>query len=224
MDKLVLEKSVAVETEKQEEIKTKIENTQKLPEAEKAGTPIQTEYLRSLDNMTIGDFKKQEENEKVKKFEVEREELIQQQYQVEEEKFPKQESQNVIEKPNYDFIPENKKIIKFHKKEKTQNLQKKSPKKRGIVFAVALAICSVLAVTNITLLESYSANLSNIEQEFYEVNLPKYLKNIANLDTTRKSMEFVETYPQEMQNAGDLGEKTNWYDKLTNFISGVFGG
>ena len=30
--------------------------------------------------------------------------------------------------------------------------------------------------------------------------------------------------PEEMQNAGDIGEKTNWYDKLTNFISGVFGG
>jgi hypothetical protein len=54
--------------------------------------------------------------------------------------------------------------------------------------------------------------------------LPKYLKKISDLDTTKKSMEFLETYPEEMQAAGDIGEKTNWFDKFCNWLGGLFGG
>ena len=222
MDKLVLEREVAVEEKKE----TKIEETQnstqetKLPELKQEETSAKTEYLKSLENITIGDFKKQEEEKKLADFEQEKEELIQKQFEVEE---PKQESQNIIEKPNYDFIEENKTVIKLRKNLKPE-AEKSKKNRRGVVIAVGLAICSLIAVTNVTLLDNFSSSLSSIEHEFYDINLPKYLKNIGNLDATKKSMEFIETYPEEMQNAGDIGEKTNWYDKLTNFISGVFGG
>ena len=222
MDKLVLEREVAVE----EKTENKIEETQnsteetKLPELKQEEAPAKTEYLKSLENITIGDFKKQEEEKKLADFEQEKEELIQKQFEVEQ---PKQESQNIIEKPNYDFIEENKTIIKLRKNLKPE-AGKSKKNRRGVVIAVGLAICSLIAVTNVTLLDNFSSSLSSIEHEFYDINLPKYLKNIGNLDATKKSMEFIETYPEEMQNAGDIGEKTNWYDKLTNFISGVFGG
>ena len=222
MDKLVLEREVAVE----EKTENKIEETQnsteetKLPELKQEEAPAKTEYLKSLENITIGDFKKQEEEKKLADFEQEKEELIQKQFEVEK---PKQESQNIIEKPNYDFIEENKTIIKLRKNLKPE-AGKSKKNRRGVVIAVGLAICSLIAVTNVTLLDNFSSSLSSIEHEFYDINLPKYLKNIGNLDATKKSMEFIETYPEEMQNAGDIGEKTNWYDKLTNFISGVFGG
>lgn len=211
MDKLVLENKVAVEQ------KTEIE---KLPEEKQETVSAKTEYLNSLENITIGDYKKQEEEKKLEQFQQEKEELIQKQFEVKQEK---QESQNIIEKPNYDFIEENKKVIKLRKILKPE-AEKSKKSRRGVVIAIGLAICSLLAVTNVTILDNYSSSLSNLQHEFYDVNLPKYLKNIANLDTTKKSMEFIETYPEEMQNAGDIGEKTNWYDKLTNFISGVFGG
>ena len=215
MDKLVLEREVAVE----EKTETKTQEI-KLPELKQEEAPAKTEYLKSLENITIGDFKKQEEEKKIAEFEQEKEELIQKQFEVEQ---PKQESQNIIEKPNYDFIEENKKVIKLRKNLKSE-AEKNKKSKRSVVIAVGLAICSLIAVTNVTLLDNFSSSLSSIEHEFYDINLPKYLKNIANLDATKKSMEFIETYPEEMQTAGDIGEKTNWYDKLTNFISGVFGG
>ena len=213
MDKLVLEKEVAVEEKTETQIEEKTELKQE-------SAPAKTGYLNSLENITIGDFKKQEEEKKIAEFEKEKEVLIQQQYQEKEEK---QESQNIIEKPNYDFIEESKRVIKLRKNLKPE-AEKSKKNKRGIVIAVGLAICSLIAVTNVTILDNYSSSLSNLQHEFYDVNLPKYLKNIANLDTTKKSMEFIETYPEEMQSAGDIGEKTNWYDKLTNFISGAFGG
>ena len=213
MDKLVLEKETAVEEKTETQIEEKTELKQE-------SVPAKTGYLNSLENITIGDFKKQEEEKKIAEFEKEKEVLIQQQYQEKEEK---QESQNIIEKPNYDFIEESKRVIKLRKNLKPE-AEKSKKNKRGIIIAVGLAICSLIAVTNVTILDNYSSNLSNLQHEFYDVNLPKYLKNIANLDTTKKSMEFIETYPEEMQSAGDIGEKTNWYDKLTNFISGAFGG
>ena len=89
---------------------------------------------------------------------------------------------------------------------------------------VGLGIASVLCVTNVAILQNYSSSLSQLETEFYEVNLPKYLKDVANLDTTKKSMEFLDTYPEEINNAGELGTKTNWFDKFCNFLGGLFGG
>lgn len=223
MNKLVVE----VEKKVEEKVKTaestiekKIEKKQELPILEKTENSIQTEYLKSLDNVTIADIKKQEEKKAIAQFEKEKDKLIQEQYKTETQQ---QESQNIIEKPNYDFIEENKKVVKLRKKI-TENKKSSKTKNRKVILAFGLAICSVLCVTNITLLDNYSSSLSQIESEFYDVNLPKYLKNIANLDTTKKSMEFLETYPTEMQEAGDLGEETNWYDKLCNFISGIFGG
>ena len=37
-------------------------------------------------------------------------------------------------------------------------------------------------------------------------------------------MEMIETYPEDMLDAGDLGKVSNWFDRLCNFIVGMFGG
>ena len=60
--------------------------------------------------------------------------------------------------------------------------------------------------------------------ETYKLNLAKYLKNINNLDQAQNSMEFLETYPEDLLDAGDTGEKSNWFDRFCNFIGGIFGG
>ena len=44
------------------------------------------------------------------------------------------------------------------------------------------------------------------------------------IDTTKKGMEFIETFPEEEFDAGEAGKKSNWFDKLCNFFSGLFGG
>ena len=229
--KLFAETEVLTKTEKENAVEKQAENLSASQEAEVDDQEVenekvleteeyQTEYIKSFSNLTLGDMTKKDEEEKQQEFEKEKEELIKQQYE------EKKQEEKVIEKPNYDLIETNKKVLKLSKKQE-QKLQTK-PRKRGkkfkIALTVGLAISAILCLTNITLLDNYSNTLSNLETEFYEVNLPKYLKNIANLDTTQKSMEFLETYPEEMNDAGDLGEKSNWFDKFCNFISRLFGG
>lgn len=181
-----------------------------------------TEYLSSLENMTIADFKKQEDEKKYAEFEKEKEVLIAQQYEKKEEKKEeKQVSQNIIKKPNYDLIEDNKKVIKF--KQQTKAKKKNNKKLASIVIACALGASSIIAVTNCVIIDNMNSNFMQID-ETYKLNLAKYLKNINNLDQAQNSMEMIETYPEELLEAGDVGEKSNWFDRLCNFIGGIFGG
>lgn len=220
MDRLVAE----VETKTEEKKKTQVAAPQAQPEVETAESETQTsenaKYLDSFENMTVADFRKQEEKRRLEEFEVEKEQLIKEQYEKKEEK--QEVSQKIIEKPNYDFIQENDKVVKLSRKEKAK--KKPSRKKLSLFLALALGISAIICVSNVIAIDHMSSNLAEIEYELYEVNLPKYLKDIANLDTTKKGMEFLETYPEEVFDAGQAGQKSNWFDKLCNFFSGLFGG
>lgn len=231
MDRLIVqtekqkEEKIAVETEVKSEEKSKEKETsQVLPSDVSDG---KTEYLASLEDITVADYLKKEEEKKLKEFEKEKEDLIQKQYEKEEtrEEKPQKEkavSQNIIEKPNYDLIQENKKIVRLKKRQK----EKKSPnkKKLSLILSITLGIASIICVSNIIAIDQMSSDLAGLEYELYEVNLPKYLNDIANLDTTKKGMDFIETYPEEVYDAGEEGQKTNWFDKVCDFLSGLFGG
>lgn len=232
MDRLVAETEtkteVEVETKTEEKVEVQEENvslqeetiqeekTQEEPPAE-----YKSEYLKSFEDMTLADMINKEDVDKQKELQKEKEELIEQQFTQEE----KVEEEKIIEKPNFDLIEPDKRVIKLRRKqEKFQPKERKKSKKFGLFLAIGLGIASVLCVTNVAILQNYSSSLSQLETEFYEVNLPKYLKDVANLDTTKKSMEFLDTYPEEINNAGELGTKTNWFDKFCNFLGGLFGG
>lgn len=230
MDRLIAEiekktevktqQEVAKETEMQVEVETQIQE-------EFVQSTENEKYLNSFENMTVADFKRQEEEKRIKEFEAERQQLIEKQYEKAEETAPektqKQEvSQNIIEKPNYDFLQESDKVVKLSKREKGK---KKPVKKRlSLVLAIALGFSAIFCLANVIAIDHMSSNLAQLEYELYEVNLPKYLKDIADLDTTKKGMEFIETYPDQEFDAGESGQKSNWFDKFCNFISGLFGG
>lgn len=217
MDKLYAEKKVEIE----KKIETENKPLPKLSIKIKETPPVQkTEYLNSLDNMTLADYKRMEEEKKAKESNLEKEKLIQ--VSLSEEKTPAQsEFEKVIEKPNYDFIEENKKIVKLKKKEKPKAKNKK--KLAGIMLACALGASALICVTNTVIIDNMNSNFLQID-ETYKVNLASYLKNIYNLDVTQKSMEMIETYPEDILDAGDLGQKSNWFDRLCNFLGGLFGG
>lgn len=237
MEKLVLEKETetAVETEtKTEETKTQqIETERKLPKITiKKTTPSpeeavssKTEYLNSLDDITIGDFKRKEEQEKAEQFKKEKETLIQQQFETEAktETENKTANQNIIEKPNYDLIEENKKIVKLGRKK--QDKQKPESKKKNwfLALAIAFGLSATICVTNAVIIDNMQSSIVSLD-ETYQLNLAKYLKNLAKLDTTKESMEIIPTYPEDLNEAGDIGEKSNWFDRICNFIGGIFGG
>ena len=128
MDRLV------AETEEKTQISTKIdENSRKIEEKQQNFDKIvenetvaeqevvQNSYLNSFENMTVADIKKEEEDKKLAEFKVEKEQLLEKQYQEEEQKEP-EKSENIIEKPNYDLIEENPKVVKLKKRlKKLQN-------------------------------------------------------------------------------------------------------
>ena len=220
MDRLVAETETKAEVEVKTETEEKVEvqeekvslqeeTIQEIPPEE-----YKTEYLKSV-RLFVVQIKDGKELQK------EKEELIEKQFTQEE----KVEEEKIIEKPNFDLMEPDKRVIKLRRKqEKFQPKERKKNKKFGLILAIGLGIASVLCVTNVAILQNYSSSLSQLETEFYEVNLPKYLKDVANLDTTKKSMEFLDTYPEEINNAGELGTKTNWFDKFCNFLGGLFGG
>lgn len=227
MDRLVAETEtkaeVEVKTETEEKVEVQEERVSLQEETIQEAPPeeYKTEYLKSFEDMTLADMINKDYMDKQKELQKEKEELIEKQFTQEE----KVEEEKIIEKPNFDLMEPDKRVIKLRRKqEKFQPRERKKSKKFGLILAIGLGIASVLCVTNVAILQNYSSSLSQLETEFYEVNLPKYLKDVANLDTTKRSMEFLDTYPEEINNAGELGTKTNWFDKFCNFLGGLFGG
>ncbi len=225
--------------QKVEESSPTIKELQEKQKAEEASA--QSAYLNSLENITVAEFLQREQEKDAKAFEKEKDALIEKLYQPtsvpEQENITaqaesqaaqqkmQQQSAGVIEKPNYDFLEENKKIVKLTRRgsEKKKSSKKLSSKAAGIMLACALGASSVVCVANVALIDQMSASYFEIG-ETYKVNLAKYLKKISNLDATKKSMQFLETYPEDILDAGDVGQFSNWFDRLCNFIAGLFGG
>lgn len=212
MDRLIAEK----ETEKEKTIEEK-----KVSSNEGEKIPLTNSYLNSFENLTVADIKKKEEDERVEEFKSQKEDLIKEQYEkLTQEKTVDEASQKIIEKPNYDFIEENKKIVKINKKQTKQRSKKKLT---GVALACTLGISALICVTNTVIIDNINTSFTEIDKT-YNINLQKYLRNINNLDATKKGIEFIETYPEDLLDAGDLGKQSNWFDRLCSFLGGLFGG
>ena len=222
MDRLIAEKETKeVQTEQVEEVQQEV-------------CAPSNEYVSSFEGQTIADIKREEEKKSAQEFEKEKEVLIEKQFEkVEKTEKAEQETQkveekeskspvNIIEKPNYDLIEQPKKVLKL-KKSKPEKSQRKKSKLAGILLACTLGASAIVCIVNSNIIENMNSNLFQIEER-YQLRLGKYMRDIANLDDTKKSMEFLDTYPDKQLSAGDQGEKSNWFDRLCNFIAGLFGG
>ena len=199
------EKVISKQEQKEQEITEE--------EKEEVEEVIYNGYLSNFENLTLSDVKSQETVDEVAE-EVQSEEIEDEQKvsppQVKEEKTVKK---LIIEKPNYDFI------AKSNKKEKL----KRKGKLKTIVLACALAICSVLCVSGAVMCDQLNDNYLEL-QDTYDLNLRTYLSNINKLNITNQGLEFLETYPEELNAPSDIGKTSNWFDRLANFIAGLFGG
>lgn len=212
--KVEIKQEVKKETTLEEKVISKQEQKeQEITEEEKEEVEevIYNGYLSNFENLTLSDVKSQETVDEVAE-EVQSEEIEDKEQisppQVEEEKTVKK---LIIEKPNYDFI------AKSNKKEK------KKGKLKTIVLACALAICSVLCVSGAVMCDQLNDNYLEL-QDTYDLNLRTYLSNINKLNITNQGLEFLETYPEELNAPSDIGKSSNWFDRLANFIAGLFGG
>ena len=190
------------EQKEQEKIEEKVEEVEEKKE-------IYDGYLSNFENLTLSDVKPQEAVKEQEPVAQVAEEVVE-----EEKPLAVQErtvKKLIIEKPNYDFI------AKSNKKEK------KKGKLKTIVLACALAICSVLCVSGAVMCDQLNDNYLEL-QDTYDLNLRTYLSNINKLNITNQGLEFLETYPEELNAPSDIGKTSNWFDRLANFIAGLFGG
>ncbi len=228
--KVVLHKEkieAQTETAKEEKVETqvaepKVETSAAHEEKIENKESIVKTYISSFENVTIEDLKKREEAvqeekaEEVLKAEEHEEEKVEPEQVVVNEIAPQKSVKKlVIEKPNYDFIAKDKK----GKKEKV----KKKPKLKAVFLACALAVSCVGCVAGTVAIDNLSSQYIELQDE-YNLNLLTYLKDINNLNATNKGLEFIETYPEDLNEISSIGETTNWFDNLVNFITGLFGG
>ena len=192
------------EQKEQEKIEEKVEEVEEKKE-------IYDGYLSNFENLTLSDVKSQEAVKEEEPVAEVAEEVVE-----EEKPLAVQEravKKLIIEKPNYDFI------AKSNKKEKP----KRKGKLKTIVLACALAVCSVLCVSGAVMCDQLNNNYLEL-QDTYDLNLRSYLSNINKLNITNQGLEFLETYPEELNTPSSIGETTNWFDRIANFIAGLFGG
>ena len=203
------EKDVSLNIDKKEEAPQQVD-LKKEPESE----PL-SEYLSSFKNLTLKDVKKEEV--KTAPAEISSEDIEPKEEakevdvpKVQEEKKAKKTTL-VIRKPNYDLMPKEKGAVKKKKKLKTA------------LLACALAVCSIGCVAGAVVCDNMNSHYLQLEDS-YNLNLIDYLNKINNLNATNKGFEFIETYPGEINEISSIGESTNWFDNLVNFIAGMFGG
>lgn len=174
-----------------------------------------SEYLSTFKDLTLKDVKKEEV--KTAPAEISSEDIEPKEEakevdvpKVQEEKKAKKTTL-IIEKPNYDLMPKKKGAVKKKKKFKTA------------LLACALAVCSIGCVAGAVVCDNMNSHYMQLEDN-YNLNLIDYLNKINNLNATNKGFEFIETYPEEINEISSIGESTNWFDNLVNFITGLFGG
>lgn len=203
------EKTLLAEIEKDQEkiVEEKIKSIKKVEEKEK---PTKKENRKPL--FSASSYPNIEEREK------------------EEQQVNKIESKvaQVIEKPNYDYMEtlseKQRKKIFVVKKDKSLKVHKKSKLKLAIC-SILFAIFGVWGVVNITTISSVSSQISEVSTS-YELNLFNYLKNLISLDATNSEnmKNLFETIPEDQNLPTEIEKESNWYDRITNFLGGLFGG
>ena len=135
----------------------------------------------------------------------------------------------VIEKPNYDLIetlPEDQheKIFKVEKEE-AEKPKVRFGKLKWIVLSVLLAIFGVWGIVNISTLDSLGSQLASVEQT-YSINLFKYTSKLVGLDgaSAENMQNLLPTIPDQVTDGSEIGQQSNWFDRICNFIGGLFGG
>ena len=178
----------------------------------------------------------------------EKEETIEAQTEVEQKIEPKEERKkqrffssstfkkqskesSIIEKPNYDFSEElppekEEKIFKIEKVKEEAKPKFNGKKLRIALFSLCMAVFTIWGVANVVKIDIMQHKFDVLYNEYYNINLPNYLKNLAQLDAVNESNmdNLFETIPEEKVPPQTIEKKSNWFDRICEFLVGLFGG
>lgn len=155
-----------------------------------------------------------------------------QERKIEEQEVNKIESKvaQVIEKPNYDYMEtlsekQRKKIFVVKKEKSSTDAKPKKSRFKLAICSILFAIFGVWGIVNITTINSVSAQIAEVSTQ-YELNLFNYLKNLISLDATNSEnmKNLFETIPEEENAPTEIEKESNWFDRICNFLGGLFGG
>lgn len=144
----------------------------------------------------------------------------------------KTNSSSIIEKPNYDFIEpltpaQEEKIFKIERQEKEATKPKINGKRlRMAIFSILLAVFGVWGIANVAKIDLLQQSYNALYEQYYNINLPNYLKNLGQLDAVNQGNmdNLFETIPEEAVPPATVEKKSNWFDRLCEFLVGLFGG
>ncbi len=226
------EKTLLVELEKDREkiVEKKLAQTRERAERKREKEnpkPEKKKYFNAFSSKTFkGEEIVQKAQEKISPTQIASPQIT------EEEEVAKVESKvsDVIEKPNYDYVEtltetQREKIFKIERAEKSKT-QTKPKRLKLVIISVLFALFGVWGVVNIAQIDNLGSQIAEVAKDYYEINLPKYLKKLTSLDATNSgNMEnLFETIPDEDISPSEIFEKSNWFDRICNFIAGLFGG
>lgn len=140
----------------------------------------------------------------------------------------KKELETVVETPNYDKIEElppetRKRIFKLKKESEKKSKFKINKKLKMAIIGIAFCILGAFCITTSIEISKASQNLQQIESE-YSASLASLIQKINSTETGNRMLSLFETFPEESLSASSFYESSNWFDRLCNFLSGLFGG
>ena len=159
-------------------------------------------------------------------------ERLKEKYKSPDEEINKIESKvsQIIEKPNYDYMEtlsekQRKKIFSVQKEDTQIEAKPKKKKLKMIIVSILFAIFGTWGVVNIATIDNVSSQIAQVST-LYKINFATYLKNLYTLDATNSEnmKNLFQTIPEDVNAPNTIAEKSNWFDRICNFLEGLFGG
>lgn len=139
-----------------------------------------------------------------------------------------EQTPSIIEKPNYDFIEEltpeeQQKVYKVTREQQEAKPNKFSKRLRIALFGLVSTVCLIIGIVNVVEITNLQGQIGSATQE-YQLNLANYLTKLGTLDTASSYNELFETTPSQPLPPSSMPKLSNWFDRICNFIAGIFGG
>lgn len=147
----------------------------------------------------------------------------------EKEPEPQEEiEEKVVETPNYDLIEglteeQRVKVFKIEKAQPEEKVKPKNNRFKYIIMSVLFAIFGVWGIVNIAQIDQVTKSVAEVTSE-YNMNLVSYLNKLKSLDatSTENMQKLVDTIPEKGEGASQIKSHSNWFDRLCDFLSGLF--
>lgn len=141
----------------------------------------------------------------------------------------KQQVAEVVEKPNFDKIQElppekRNKIFKLKKeKEETTPKRKTNSKLKIVLLGILISLFGAFFISNTVNIIKTSQAIQDT-QSSYSASLFDLMQKISSTESGNRVLDLFETYPDQNLPANTIYKSSNWYDRLCDFLAGLFGG